>query len=376
MRKLLIMASLFYPQKNGGGPPVSIMNVVQAIKGKFEIYVITHNHEVGESKPLSGVTNGWNDFDFGRVYYFSHDDYNTINIYNLICEIKPDVIYQNSFFSHQDALATLKYKKKNKSVGVVVAPRGEVCEKRFAKGKFKKSVYTTLLRCCGYLKNVFFQATAEEEAIDTVRFLGIPKERIYTINNFSYANDSYIKPIEKKKGELKLCFIARIQDTKNLLYAIERLKNVKGEVTYDVYGPIENKSYYEQCFSVELPENVSLNYCGFVDHDEVGKTISNYHAYYMPTLGENYGHSIVEGMLYKRPVIISDMTPWTPINEEKAGFAISLDNPQEFEGIIEFMCNMEQDDYNAMCENAKKYIDSQLHIEETIARYVKCFNEV
>ena len=42
MKKLLIMASLFYPQKNGGGPPVSIMNVIQAIRNEFEIFVITH----------------------------------------------------------------------------------------------------------------------------------------------------------------------------------------------------------------------------------------------------------------------------------------------------------------------------------------------
>ena len=70
MRKLLIMASLFYPQKNGGGPPVSIMNVVQAIKGKFDIYIISHNHEVGDTKPLPGVNDGWNDFEFGKVYYF------------------------------------------------------------------------------------------------------------------------------------------------------------------------------------------------------------------------------------------------------------------------------------------------------------------
>ena len=376
MRKLLIMASLFYPQKNGGGPPVSIMNVVQAIKGEFEVYIISHNHEVGDTKPLEGVNDGWNEFEFGKVYYFPHDQYNVKNIYKLVCEIKPDVIYQNSFFSYQDAVPTLWYKKKGPETGVLVAPRGEVCENRFNNGKLKKTVYTSALKMLGMLKDVYFQATGTDELEDTAKYLGIDKSYICNINNFSYANTDYITPIEKKQGELKLCFIARIQDTKNLLYGIERLQNVKGHVTYDIYGPVENKEYYEKCFAVKLPDNIKLNYCGVVDHADVGKVISRYHAYYMPTIGENYGHSIVEGMLYKRPVIISDKTPWTSINECGGGYAIKLDQPAKFEEAIENMCAFDQVQFDEMCEKAREYIDGQLHIGETIEKYIKLFNEV
>ncbi len=376
MKKLLIMASLFYPQKNGGGPPVSIMNVVQSIKGEFEISIISHNYEVGDSKPLEGIRDGWNDFDFGRVYYFPYGQHTVGNIYNLICEIKPDVIYQNSFFSYDQVLPVLKYKKKNPDVGVVVAPRGEICENRFCDGRLKKTVYIKVLKALGYLKNVYYQATGIDEKNDMVKYIGVSEDMIFDINNFSYANEKYIVPIDKKSGELRMCYIARIQDTKNMLYGVERLKNIKGNVTYDIYGPIENKEYYDNCFSVHLPENVHLNYCGFVDHDDVGKTIARYHVYYMPTIGENYGHSIVEGMLYKRPIIISDKTPWNGINEAGGGYAIPLDAPEKFEKAIESICGMEQEEYNAMCEKAKSYIDSQLHIEDTIQKYIKCFNEV
>ena len=40
-KRLLIMASLFYPQKNGGGPPVSIKNLVDSIYDEFDIYIIS-----------------------------------------------------------------------------------------------------------------------------------------------------------------------------------------------------------------------------------------------------------------------------------------------------------------------------------------------
>lgn len=376
MRKLLIMASLFYPQKNGGGPPVSIMNVIRGIKNEFEIYVISHNFEVGDTAPLPGVNDGWNEFDFGKVYYFSHGTYNVKNIYGLICEINPDVIYQNSFFSYEDALPTLLYKKKNPKTGIVIAPRGEVCENRFNKGRLKKVLYARLLKTLKMFNNVYFQATGEDESFDITRFLGIDKSMIYNVNNFSIANEEYVTAIEKITGVLKLCFIARIQDTKNLLYAIERLKNIKHDVTYDIYGPIENKAYYDQCFSVDLPDNIKVNYCGMVDHDDVGKVISHYHAYYMPTIGENYGHSIVEGMLYNRPVIISDKTPWTGINEAGAGFAIKLDEPEKFESAIDTLCMMDQEEFDEMCRNSKVFIGDKLHIDETIKQYIKMFNEV
>lgn len=376
MRKLLIMASLFYPQKKGGGPIVSIMNVVQAIKDEFEITVISKNHEVGSSEKLPGIEQGWVQYDFGKVYYFNHGQHTVQNVYRIIEEIQPDVIYQNSFFSYDDVIPVLRYKKKHKNVGVVIAPRGEVCEKRFADGKLKKNVYIRALKCLGLLKNVNYQATGREEAADIARYIGVKPERIYDINNFSYADKQAVCSIEKQAGTLRLCFIARIQDTKNLLYGIERLQSVTGNVQYDIYGPIENKAYYDQCFSVPLPPNVSVQYCGLIDHTLVGKTVSQYHAYYMPTIGENYGHSIVEALLHQRPVVISDMTPWNAVNEVGAGYAIPLNQPQAFEEALEKLCAMDGDEYKKMCVAAQDYITKQLNIDAIVRQYIACFNEV
>ena len=62
MKKLLIMASLFWPQKKSGGPPISLYNLVNGIKDQFEIYVVSKNHEIGEVDPLPGIESGWNRF--------------------------------------------------------------------------------------------------------------------------------------------------------------------------------------------------------------------------------------------------------------------------------------------------------------------------
>ena len=376
MRKLLIMASLFPPQKNGGGPTVSIMNVVQAIKGEFDIFVISHHHEVGSSKPLPEVTVGWNTFDFGHVWYSPYGEHTVSDNLRRIEEVQPDVIYQNSFFSYDDVLAVLKYKKKHPGVSVIIAPRGEICKNRFNNGRLKKTLYTRALKWSGMLKGVYWQATGADELRDMRRYIGIPEKRIYNINNFSYAREADIAAIDKVPGELRLCYIARVQNTKNLLYAVERLKYMRGRVVYDIYGPVENREYYDRCFGVELPRNVTLRYVGLVDHEDVGKTVSQYHAYYMPTIGENYGHSIVEAFIHRRPAVISDTTPWNGINEAGGGYAIPLNEPQRFSSALDELCAMDQAAFDTMCDNAKTFIDSQLHIDEIVQQYITCFNEV
>lgn len=376
MRKLLIMASLFYPQKKGGGPTISLMNLVNAIKNEFRIYVISHNFEVGSAEPLEGVESGWNLLPFGKVYYFPHGKNTMKNIYKLIEEINPDVIYQNSFFTYEETISVLRYKKKHQEVGVVIAPRGEICENRFNTRKFKKVCYVTVLRTLGLLKHVYFQATGKDEFKDMEKHLGISRKQMVDINNFSYADEDNITAIEKKKGELSLCYIARIQDTKNLLYAVERLANLKGNIIYDIYGAKENQSYFDKCFAVPLPSNIKLNYCGLINHDEVGKTLSKYHAYYMPTIGENYGHSIVESMLHHRPVIISDKTPWNGINEAGGGYAIPLADKKGFEDALDNLCRMDNEEYQTMCKKASDYIENELHIDKIVQKYIRCFNEV
>ena len=115
MKKLLIMASLFWPQKNSGGPPISIMNLVQSVKDRFDIYIISKNHEINDDKPLEGILPGWNRFEFGKAFYTSKDKHTFKIITRLIGEVEPDVIYQNSFFSIDDLLPVLAYKRKLES---------------------------------------------------------------------------------------------------------------------------------------------------------------------------------------------------------------------------------------------------------------------
>jgi glycosyltransferase involved in cell wall biosynthesis len=377
MKKLLIMASLFWPQKNSGGPPISIMNLVQSIKGKFEISIVSNNHELGEDTPLPGVKEGWNEFDFGKVYYVNRGDHTPEKIGALIREIAPDVIYQNSFFSYNDLYPVLTYKKKHKKdVKVIVAPRGEFYPERFAVGKPKKLAYCVAMRLSGLLRDVYFQGTGEEECEQERRRLGIKPDHLLNIQNLSTVSGD-MHPIEKKSGELRLVYVARVHPTKNTLGAIKHLAKVEGRVEYDIYGSIENEDYWKQCQDAiaALPHNVTVTYRGVVSHDRVTDIIRGYHAYYMPTTGENFGHSIVESMLVGRPVIISDQTPWTDAHGV-CGYALPLSDEEGFVAALNELTQMDDGAYARLCENAPAYINQKLNTAETVQKYVDAFEEL
>lgn len=375
MKKLLIMASLFWPQKNSGGPPISIMNLVQSVKDSFDIYVISKNHEINDDKPLDGILPGWNHFDFGKAIYTAKGEHTFRTIIKLIESVAPDVIYQNSFFSIDDLLPVLFYKKKYPNVKVIIAPRGEFYPERMRVGKFKKIVYGKLLQYSGLLKGVYFQGTGQEECVQEKAFLGIPEDYLVDIQNISLPAKGIYNRIEKKPNELKLVYVARIHPTKNTLKAIEWLGGVSGNVQYNIYGSIENEPYWEQCQDAiaRLPQNIIVRYMGVIAHEQVASTISKYHAYYMPTTGENFGHSIVEAMLMGIPVVISDQTPWTDVNEN-GGFAISLNDKNTFISSLNELVRMDEKQYSVLSEQIKKYIKDKLNIDEIIHQYINTFD--
>ena len=377
MKKLLIMASLFWPQKNSGGPPVSIMNLINSIQDQFDIYVISKNHELGDNQPLPGIHEGWNTFSFGKAYYVPYGQHDYATISKLIAQVQPDVIYQNSFFSYDDLYPVLKYKKHNPQVKVIVAPRGEFYPERLQKGKCKKHIYAKLFRLSGLLKDVYFQGTGEDECGQCGKLLGIPQDHLLNIQNLSVVSKPRNETVEKQAGYARLVYIARIHPTKNTLKAIQWLGNVQGQVDFDIYGPIEGDAYWQQCQEAiaVLPKNVQVSHKGMVEHDQVAEVISGYHGYYMPTNGENFGLSIVDSLLVGRPVIISDQTPWTDVHNQ-GGFVYSLREEQKFTEAIEQLCAMSQDQFDALCVQSKAYIRAKLNTEETVAQYIAAFDGV
>jgi glycosyltransferase involved in cell wall biosynthesis len=179
----------------------------------------------------------------------------------------------------------------------------------------------------------------------------------------------------KEPGHARFVFLSRIVEKKNLLVALSALQNVSGDVVFDIYGPIEDERYWASCQQIidDMPENVRVNYCGLVTHDEVHKIFSLYDAFVFPTQSENFGHVIAEALSVGTYAIISDQTPFSDLETYSAGKALSLVQPSAFSEAMQEV--VEWDDKQACLQrdNAKIYLKDKLNLQQLKDQYGKIF---
>ncbi len=375
-KTILILCDWFLPGFKAGGPIQSIATLTQYLAPHFHFKIITTDRDFKSNQPYSNVIiNEWTEYEGREVFYVSPENLNSTFILKLIQTTPHDVIYLNSLFSKIFTIQPLRWRKQGKLTSkIVLAPRGMLGEGALTIKPLKKKVFLGLAKFLGFFSDVIWQSTSEQETNEIKNRIG-SRENIFQIPNFP-KNFSQEQIIVKNEGELKLCFISRISEKKNLLYALDILSHTlkRKQIHFDIYGPIEDNEYWEKCKRYGLKE-LNIEYKGVLKPKEIANAFSQYHALFLPTLNENFGHVIVEALQQSRPVIISDNTPWRQLKEFKAGFDISLNEPHKFIEAINLMLAMNQAEYNQWSQASQKYIQSQLNIDDIKQRYINLFNQ-
>ena len=356
-KKILILAEGYFPAQKYGGPPVSILNFCNLLKDKYNFYIVTRDNDINENERLEGITEGWNNREEAQVIYLNRKKKFKKNIEDIIKEINPDLIYINSFFDYN--LMSAVFSKKN-NIPLLIAPRGQLLEGARSNKPIRKKVYIELFKLKSiFHKHIYFQSTSDEEE-------SILKKIFASKNIISFTNIPSISKMGNKKNKqeesLNLVFLSRIVPKKNLDYAIEILKTLDEEVSLDIFGPIEDKNYWEFCQKkiANLPANLTVSYKGSLKHEDIDTVFRNYDAFLFPTKSENYGHVISESLTNGCPVIISDRTPWNDIENGKEGYVCTLENIEEFRKAIKLLYKLSSKEYQEMQKNIKKFIDSRV----------------
>ena len=365
--KILIIMSGFLPGKKFGGPPISVDNFCSLMK-EDECFIVTRNHDMGETETYKNIKSGWNDRGNCKVLYLSDKEYGYRKYEEVIKEINPDVIYLQGLF--QNCIIPCLFLAKKHNIPVLLAPRGELCAGAFKK-KYKKVPYIIFLKIFGLLNKVHFQSTSEEETDAIMQHLGITADRIHFLTNVpSIPKKEYPVP-EKQSGIAKFVFISRIVRKKNLKAAISYFKNIEGDVTFDIYGPIEDKDYWQECQDEIklLPSNIKVNYCDLVSHDQIHETFARYHAFLFPTLSENFGHVIAEALSVGCSFIISDQTPWNDVENYNAGWALAIDEENLFVNAIRALVGYKDNDEAKIRTKSREYFALKNNLESIEKRY-------
>ena len=371
---IVIFIGGYLPAKKFGGPVTSISNLVQNLGDEYDFRIITHDHEFMEKRRLDGIKKGWNCVGKAKVLYISETNYKYNYFYYLLNKIKPDVIYLSSVFYYSMNLPAILAAKKL-GIKIVLAPRGELCENAMNLSKIKKKIYINIMKVAGLYKNMSFHATSDEEKENTVKYLGVKDDNVYLMPNMHGVSKTHSSR-KKISGELKIVFLARIQEKKNLLTAVKAVVKAKGNIQFDIYGPMEQPDYWEKCKDIisRAPENIQIQYKGAVEPTKAKELFADYDCFIFPTLSENYGHVIAESLLCGCPVILSEnTTPWDDI-DGKAGITVQLDDIEGFTESIDKIAKMDENKYAQFVSGINSYLKDKLKTEELKTCYRNMFS--
>jgi glycosyltransferase involved in cell wall biosynthesis len=373
---ILILCDWFLPGYLAGGPIQSIATLTQQLGNDIDFKIITSDRDFKSNTPYNNVkVNEWTQFEGRSVFYISPENMNPDFVLKLIQSTNHDTIYLNSLFSKLFAISPLKWKQQGKiDSKIILAPRGMLGDGALAIKAFKKQLFLMYAKTFGLLKGIVWQSTSAQETLEIMKRIG-NNSIIEEVSNLPNTSNE-ICSIEKNSGELKLCFISRVSEKKNLNFAIDVLKLItEAEIVFDVYGPIEDELYWNTCQenTKKLTLNIKFQYKGVLKPTEIGKTISQYHALFLPTQNENYGHIIVEALQHARPVLLSDQTPWRNLQKENVGFDIALNDKAKFIEAVEMLVNLNQSEFDTISKTCISYINHQLNLEEIKAKYLKLF---
>lgn len=323
--KTLIITDYFYPSINGGGGQISITNLATILSKKQDIKVICRPHDFKckfQTKPK--LTTIYQDIE---IIYFSI--FKFCKIISIIKNFSPTYIYFNSFFSPLTILFLVIFY--NSRSRIIISPKGEFYEGALKTKNYKKKIWLCTFKKFFNTQNYTFHATSIEEKKNV--------QREMTLSNIVVARDipSYYVPqpiyTTKKTTKKKIIYLSRLSEKKNLEFAIDVILQLKSEITFEIWGVVDNPAYYQKCMNKlnQSPSNITWSYNGSFP---IGKSIEKFRdsdLFIFPTLGENYGYVILESLLSGCPVILSKgTTPWEELCEAGVGKNIPLSNINEW----------------------------------------------
>lgn len=364
-QNILILCDWFLPGYLAGGPIRSIATLTAQLGDEVNFRIITTDRDFQSGKAYSEVpANTWTKYEGREVFYVSPENMNPEFILDLISKTPHDGLYLNSLFSRLFTLYPLKWMQQGKlSSRIILAPRGMLGDGALAIKPFKKKLFLLMAKFYGLFKDITWQSTSAQETQEIRKRIG-PKARVVQVSNLPEKMPAQ-QYLHKAPGELRLCFISRISEKKNLGFAIAVLKEVTATIVLDVYGPVEDEAYWGTCSAeaASLGSHIRFAYKGSLKPEEIGDTLLQYHALLLPTQNENYGHIIVEALQHGRPVILSDQTPWRNLEREGVGYDLPLADKPAFVKAVNAFAALSQEDFDGMSRACVAYIGKALNTE-------------
>jgi len=376
-KRVLIFSDWFLPGYKAGGPIKSLSNLVHTLNSDFEIFLACGDRDYLETAPYKGIElNKWLDNYGIKLIYLPPKNQQINTLVSIIDKLNPEVVYINGIFSRPFSINPLLALRKSKRK-IIVAPRGMLAKGALSVKAFKKALFLNFAKLLRLYDNVLFHATSEQEKSDISRYY--PQNKIRVIPNLP-APILKKRRSRKKKTEnsINILCIARIAPEKNIDFVLDCLPGLSPEISVkmDFIGSVYDKTYMKKCISKSksLPENIQVRFLDSKTPTEIEAFYEQAHLFFLPTLGENYGHAIVESIRANIPVLISDKTPWRDLDDDRLGAEYPLNEYSKFTSFIEKLAGMNESEYHQYSKGIASRFSTRVDLKGNISSYKELFN--
>jgi len=327
--KILIFIRNYLPGFRSGGPVRSVSNIVKALSSEYEFYVVCLNRDHGVSEPYPNFVRGrWIELGKTQVYYAANDELTFAFYRKIFRDIGPDFIYLNSLLDRDFSIKPFLAAGRGRKVQVILAPRGELSVGALGLKAFRKGIFITLAKAIKFYKYVAWHASSIGEQEQILSIFTPAASQIFHASNLPTISKENPLNREKRPGALRIVLAARISLMKNTHAAIR----IAGNHGYDVF--------------------------------------------LLPTLGENFGHSIIEAMSVGMPVVISNRTPWKNLKDASVGADLPIENEAAFIKQLEDYLDMDEARFDMVRNSCRQYVTTWATESINLDSYRNMFKRV
>lgn len=376
---ILVFTRYYLPGYRAGGPIRSLSNLVRALGSIYDFRIVCFDRDHGSDQRFTNIEIGqWQRQGDALIRYVSPHELGFAFCRQMLLETKPDMIYLNSLFDRTFSMKPLLAFNFGRSTPILLTPRGELSSGALSLKAFRKQIFLNIANAVGLYKNMYWHACSKLEAELIQKHFSPEADKLFLASNLPDSGQISIRHIVKKSGKLRIVVAARISLMKNTLAAIRMACLLHGEVELDLWGLLEDKDYWETCQrQIALsPPSLKIRYRGEVEHEKLHVLLLEYDVMLLPTLGENFGHVIIEALDAGLPVVISDRTPWRNLEQSGIGFDLPLEDEAAFIRALARYQAMNESDMALVREKCQRYAVEWRKSNTDLDNYKKMFNTV
>jgi glycosyltransferase involved in cell wall biosynthesis len=370
----------FLPGERAGGPVWTVYGLVRHLALSFDFAIVCRNRDLDDARPYKNVpSDTWIEFEGQQLRYLSGASERSLGMLRVLRSKSYEVLFPNTLFSVTFCLIPLLARRMRliPRRRVLLAPRGQLDPGALTLSARKKRCFLRFLELTGLLEDVEWAASTAQEARHIRAVVG-SDSIVYLAPDLRVAGPAASASESSADRRLRVCFLSRISPKKNLLEALRVIALVHVPVQFDIFGPREDRLYWQTCerAMANLPPHVQARWMGGVAHEHVPAILSRYDLFLLPTLGENFGHAIVEALAAGCPVMISDRTPWRRLAEHDAGWDLPLGDPKPWAAAIDGLAVEDDTLRLARRESAQRFAAAIGRSPEAIAANVRALGGV